>query len=133
MNNRGDRLLWWIQEGLGTVQGAVSGELEALQEGLNKRQAAAATRTQLQLLRDTAHAQSKVVTSIAWDDQLCFCLAMAHPLPSFPKLSCTWLWAASGARVSRIFAHSRTVQRSHAGSERQGKVLLASSPVEHYP
>ncbi|KAK9837983.1 hypothetical protein WJX74_008999 [Apatococcus lobatus] len=54
-----------VKEGLGTVQGAVGGELETLQEGLSKRQAAAATRTQLQLLRDTAHAQGKVEKLLA--------------------------------------------------------------------
>ena len=57
-------LAFLLQEGLGMVQGAVGGELEALQEGLSKRQAAAAMRTQLQLLRDTAHAQSKVITPV---------------------------------------------------------------------
>lgn len=70
------------------MQGAVSGELEALHEGLNKRQAAAATRTQLQLLRDTAHAQSKV-TGIAPDDQHCFHLQMPYPPPIFTQLACT--------------------------------------------
>ncbi|KAK9863412.1 hypothetical protein WJX84_010713 [Apatococcus fuscideae] len=54
-----------VKEGLVVVQGAVGSELEALQEGLRKRQAAAATRTQLQLLRDTAHAQSKVEKLLA--------------------------------------------------------------------
>lgn len=114
----------WIQEGLGTVQGAVSGELEALHEGLNKRQAAAATRTQLQLLRDTAHAQSKV-TSSAQDDQHCFHSAMPNPALRFSKLSCSWLWAAFGVPFASLtLSQSNDLRLAGRGKEGPSRLRL---------
>lgn len=48
------------QERLAAAAAAVSGELAALEEGLQRRLAVAAARSILELMQDTAHVMSKV-------------------------------------------------------------------------
>ena len=57
---RMQRPLQEVAERLGAVRAGLQGELNALGEGLRKRQETAAARTLLELMQDTAHTMSKV-------------------------------------------------------------------------
>ncbi len=52
--------LTFLQEKLQAVHAAVQAELNLLNEGLQRRQQAAAAKALLELMQDTAHAMAKV-------------------------------------------------------------------------